>query len=93
MAACPAQSTAFHWFVLSHVIHSHVNIIEVKGEVRLPHAQLMDRWSFCGVCKRNHEEGRKHIFSSHHKDKLSSQLAKFTKKVPGHGWYCIVCIV
>lgn len=40
-----------------------------------------ERWSFCGVCRRNHEERRKHIFSTHHKAKLSAMLTKFSKKV------------
>ena len=39
------------------------------------------KWSFCDVCRRNHEQGKKHIFSNHHKDKLAKILTKFSKKV------------
>ena len=39
------------------------------------------KWRFCSVCRRNHEEGRKHIFTAGHKTKLSTLMAKFVKKV------------
>lgn len=40
-----------------------------------------EEWTFCGVCKRNHGEGRKHIFSTHHKARLATVLSKFSEKV------------
>ena len=39
------------------------------------------KWRFCSVCRRNHEQGRKHIFTASHKTKLSVLMAKFVKKV------------
>ena len=40
-----------------------------------------DVWQYCSVCRRNHDEGRKHIFTKQHKNRLSVVLSKFTKKV------------
>ena len=40
-----------------------------------------DGWRFCSVCKRNHEEGRKHIFTRKHVNKLKILMGKFLKKV------------
>ena len=40
-----------------------------------------DGWRFCSVCKRNHEEGRKHIFTKKHVNKLKILMGKFLKKV------------
>jgi hypothetical protein len=59
---------------------------KVKGcECRMM-ADEKEKWSFCGVCRRNHDGGRKHIFSSHHKAKLATLLAKFSKKVSSLAW-------
>ena len=43
--------------------------------------RVSDQWRYCGVCRRNHEEGRKHIFTKQHKSRLSILMSKFTKKV------------
>ena len=43
--------------------------------------RVSDEWRYCGVCRRNHEEGRKHIFTKQHKSRLSILMSKFTKKV------------
>ena len=40
-----------------------------------------DGWRYCSVCKRNHEEGRKHIFTKKHISKLKILMGKFLKKV------------
>lgn len=40
-----------------------------------------DVWRYCSVCRRNHDEGRKHIFTKQHKNRLSVIMSKFTKKV------------
>ena len=40
-----------------------------------------EKWRYCSVCRRNHDEGRKHIFTKQHKNRLSVILSKFTKKV------------
>ena len=39
------------------------------------------KWKFCSVCRRNHDGGRKHIFTAGHKGKLSTLMVKFSKKV------------
>lgn len=39
------------------------------------------KWRFCSICRRNHDEGRKHIFTAGHKAKLSTLMTKFIKKV------------
>ena len=44
-------------------------------------AALDEKWRYCSVCRRNHDEGRKHIFTKQHKSRLSVILGKFTKKV------------
>lgn len=38
-------------------------------------------YQFCKICKRNHNDGRKHIYSNKHKQKLASVLKKFGSKV------------
>ena len=44
-------------------------------------AGVDEKWRYCSVCRRNHDEGRKHIFTKQHKNRLSVILSKFTKKV------------
>lgn len=44
-------------------------------------AAVEEKWRYCSVCRRNHDEGRKHIFTKQHKNRLSVILSKFTKKV------------
>ena len=39
------------------------------------------KWSYCSVCRRNHDEGRPHIFTTQHKTALATILGKFSKKV------------
>ena len=43
--------------------------------------RLSDGWRYCSVCRRNHDQGRKHIFTKQHKSRLSVLMSKFTKKV------------
>eukprot|EP00731_Ephydatia_muelleri_P012326 Em0006g1220a len=38
-------------------------------------------YSYCAVCRRNHDDGRKHIFTSKHRSKLSELLKKFGSKI------------
>ena len=38
-------------------------------------------YNFCKVCKRNHSDGRKHIYYKRHKEKLDIILKKFVNKV------------
>lgn len=40
-----------------------------------------DDYSYCNVCRKNHNDGRKHIFHQQHKSKLAEILGKFSKKV------------
>ena len=39
------------------------------------------KWSYCSVCRQNHDEGRPHIFTTQHKTALATILGKFSKKV------------
>ena len=41
----------------------------------------VDEWRYCSVCRRNHDDERKHIFTKQHKSKLAVIMSKFTKKV------------
>lgn len=36
---------------------------------------------YCTVCRRNHNDGRKHIFTRQHKKRLVEIIDKFAKKV------------
>ena len=45
-----------------------------------------EKWRYCSVCRRNHDEERKHIFTKQHKNRLSVILSKFTKKVEYYGY-------
>jgi hypothetical protein len=38
-------------------------------------------YQYCTVCRRNHNDGRKHIFTQQHKAKLSEIIKKFSKKI------------
>ena len=38
-------------------------------------------WRYCVVCRRHHEQGRKHIFTTSHKNKLNEVINKFSEKV------------
>ena len=39
------------------------------------------KWHYCVICRSNHSEGRKHIFTTKHKTQLAAVLGKFSKKV------------
>ena len=39
------------------------------------------QYRYCTVCRRHHDQGRKHIFTKHYKEKLAGILAKILKKV------------
>ena len=43
--------------------------------------KAMSGYAYCTVCRRNHDEGRKHIFVKQHKKRLAEILEKFAKKV------------
>ena len=47
------------------------------------------QYRYCAVCRRNHDQGRKHIFTKHHKEKLAGILAKMLKKVRGKLTYIV----
>ena len=47
------------------------------------------QYTYCAVCRRNHDQGRKHIFTKHHKEKLAGILAKILKKVRNKLTYII----
>lgn len=50
----------------------------VKGKV----SKRKPDYSYCSVCRRNHNDGREaHIFSERHKSGLKIILDKFNKKV------------
>ena len=38
------------------------------------------QYKYCSVCRRNHNDGRGHIFSKKHKTRLNTVLSKFGKK-------------
>ncbi len=46
--------------------------------------EVEDGWRYCSVCRRNHEEGRKHIFTKGHVSKLKTLMGKFMKKVASY---------
>ena len=45
-----------------------------------------NQFTYCSICRRNHDQGRKHIFTKNHKVKLSNTLTKLMKKVR----YCTI---
>jgi hypothetical protein len=36
---------------------------------------------FCALCRKNHDQGRKHVYSKKHSKVLESVLSKFGRKV------------
>ena len=44
-------------------------------------ATRVTNYRYCAVCRRHHDQGRKHIFTKHHEKKLAGILAKLLKKV------------
>lgn len=68
--------------------HMHALIFGVRGQ-RVAGTVMSDvratshqeQYRFCTVCRRNHDEGRKHIFTKTHKRRLDYILGKFSKKV------------
>ncbi len=44
-------------------------------------SKVDDGWRYCSVCRKNHEEERKHIFTKKHLSKLKILMGKFLKKV------------
>ena len=45
-------------------------------------ADLKEReYLFCSLCRQNHDQGRKHIYTRKHKNNLDNILKKFLKKV------------
>jgi hypothetical protein len=47
----------------------------------LPQDRDSNPWRYCVVCSRHHDQGRKHIFTTKHKNKLNTILNKFSEKV------------
>lgn len=39
------------------------------------------QYSYCALCSVNHDKGRKHVFSKHHKERLRNSLASMLKKI------------
>ena len=43
--------------------------------------EVKGQFMFCTICRLNHDQGRKHIYSRKHKTLLGKILIKFGKKV------------
>jgi len=40
-----------------------------------------EQCGFCGVCRYNHDQGRKHVYNKSHQQKVSAIVKKFSEKV------------
>lgn len=62
-------------------------------------SQATTPWRFCSVCRRHHDQGRNHIFTTKHKSKLNMILSKFAEKVrisahqQSHVRYTLPCMI
>lgn len=39
------------------------------------------QFCFCKICRRNHQDGKKHVYTKYHRNTLNNLLGRFSKKI------------